>query len=483
MSYQQNGKIEAADINDTLAGAASAAAASTTLNAVWGTGSGDRGYGQTPYVPGVAVGSKVTANAWANLVTTTNTITGHQGLSLPVTPIQPVQNALINYDSGYIKTNIDAVNTNRLFAKLQGIGATTTAVNNVVWSSSLTFTFVVSFPSGNLARHFFNAGGQLSLNFMHPAGSVVGNRAVNLMFSQLCNESGTVVMSAMNSGSAKIGGGTFTGITKVGGTGTPQIIDNTKGYYGLSTSYQTLFKQKATSIVPDYADSFIEIKARTNGPTGANGDNGSIVYIQVQFDQIPDGAAVSAGTTIYLTATPPAQAGVTPGASLPVKSWEMPVVTFTSAALGVAAPTPAPTTPTPTSFPMYEVQISNPPGGTSITEGQAVVFKVLSTNPIGTSVPYSIPTVGVGAGLTSTDMNMLYVNGSLVWQYSPTNPFPFNGTMVLSTNEPDGRKSAYFTIHTRTDGTSEGAKVIELIVGSTFPNMNSASITINANNT
>jgi hypothetical protein len=365
MSYQQNGKIEASDINVTLAGAASAAAASTTLNAVWGTGSGDRGYGQTPFVPNVTAGSKITAAAWNNLVSTTNTINGHQGLTLPVTPIQPVQNALINYDSGYVKTNIDAVNTNRLFAKLQGIGATTTAVNNVVWTSSLTYTFVVAFPSGNQARHFFNAGGQLSVNFMHPAGSAVGSRAVNLMFSQLCTACGTVVMSAMSTGSASIGGGSFTGITKVGGTGTPTTIDNNKGYYGLSTAYQTVFRQKTTSSVPGYyADSFIQIKARTNGATGANGDNGSIVYIQVEFDQVPDGAAVSTGTTVYLTATPPAQAGVTPGAFLPVKSWEMPTVTFTTAAFGVAAATPSPTpspapspspTPSPTPAPTPSV--------------------------------------------------------------------------------------------------------------------------------
>jgi hypothetical protein len=432
MSYQQNGKIEATDINTTLAGDASPAAASTTLNAIWGTGSGDRGYGQTPYVSNVVPDSKITAAAWGSLVTTTSTINNHQGLTLPVTPIQPTQNALINYDSGYIQTNINAINTNRLFAKLQGVGTTNTTVNNTVWNDNLTFTFTVTFPTANQARYFFNAGGQLSLNFLHPAGSAVGSRAVNLMFSQLCTASGTIVMSAMNTGSASIGGGNFTGITKLGGSGTPVSIDLNKGYYGLSPAYQTIFKQKSTAVVPGYyADSFIEIKARTNGSTGSNGDNGNVIYIQVLMDQVPNGAATSSGTTVYLTATPPAQAGVIPGAFLPVKSWELPTITSTVAPISGASLSgpiiPAPTTPAPTT-PTFTLTRSS----SFALEGGSFTI-TLTTNQAG-SFPYTI------TGITSADIGGTSLTGSLsngsVRTFNVTADFAAEGpeTFTLSLN-------------------------------------------------
>lgn len=466
MSYQQNGKIEATDINTTLAGATSPAAASTTLNAVWGVGSGDRGYGQTPYVPNVSANDKVTAAAWGQLVTTTNTINSHQGLALPVTPIQPAQNALISYDAGYLKTNIDAVNTNRLFAKLQGVGATTTVVNNIVWSDNLTVTFTISFPSGNQARHFFNAGGQLSLSFAHPAGSVAGSRATNLMFSQLCTACGTIVMSAMNTGIAKIGGGTFTGLTKIGGTSIPEVIDNNKGYYGLSPAFQTIFKQKSSSAVPGYyADSFLEIKARTNGTVGANGDNGSVIYVQVLLDEIPNGGAVSAGTTMYLTATPPAQAGVVPGAFLPIKSWAMPLVTFTTAATGAGVASISPTITGPATTPVYTIT-----GPTTTVENGPIGLGIYATNTaLGTLVPYTI------TGVSISDIAFITINGVPVTT-------SLTGTIPISTYGGPVYNTATMNIAPALDGVSEGTETCTITIG-TAPNTASHSFTIPPNNT
>lgn len=450
MSYQQHGKIEATDINTTLAGATSPAAASTTLNAIWGTGSGDRGYGQTPYVSNVDQFSKITAAAWGSLVTTTSTINNHQGLTLPVAPIQPTQNALINYDAGYIKTNIDAVNNNRLFAKLQGVGSTKTTANNTVWNDNLVFNFTVTFPTSNQARYFFNAGGQLSINFSHPAGSAVGSRAVNLMFSQLCTACGTIVMSAMNTGTASIGGGNFTGITKLGGSGNPLSIDTNKGYYGLSPAFQTIFKQKSTAAVPGYyADSFLEIKARTNGSTGPNGDNGNIIYIQVLLDQVPNGASVSAGTTAYLTATPPAQAGVIPGAFLPVKSWEIPTITSTVVPLSgpSALPGPtAPTTPTPTTPTLPTYTFVNPAVATTQAPASSRTFTVSTTGvPNGTTLYWA----EIGSyGFVGT--NRSYTRGSVTIN---NNSGTFSFTLIgSSTAQPLGRYFVrLYTNNTYTD--------------------------------
>jgi len=378
MSYQQNGKIEAADINVTLAGSASASAASTTLNAIWGVGSGDRGYGQTPYVPNVIQNSKVDSVAFATVVNTTETVAKHQNTTL-ANSIAPGPNQIIEYANGVLLTNINTVNTNRLNAKLQGSSATTTATNNVIWNDTLTFTFKVAFPSANQARYFFNCGGQLALTFSHPTGSTgTGSTgAVNTLFNQLCTACGTIVISAMSNGTATILTTSYRGVSKIGGSGTPMVLAQDKGYYGLTTSYQSIFMQKASSVVPGYySDSFLDVSARTNGAITSNGDNGDTVYIQVQLDQVPNSAAVKAGTTVNLVAIPPAQANVVPGAFLPVKSWAMPVVSYTSAATGVPAaslapaPAPAPAPPSPTfnGTAIYGTAAQNttPPGGSNV---------------------------------------------------------------------------------------------------------------------
>ena len=40
----------------------------TSVNAIWGSGSGDRGYGQTNTVSSVSAGSTITASQWSTLL-------------------------------------------------------------------------------------------------------------------------------------------------------------------------------------------------------------------------------------------------------------------------------------------------------------------------------------------------------------------------------------------------------------------------------
>lgn len=456
MSYQQHGKIEAADINTTLAGAASGSAASTTLNAIWGAGSGDRGYGQTPYITNVAQHSKVTATAFASIVTTTDTISKHQNTTLANSAV-PSQNQLIEYASGVLQTNINTVNTNRLNAKLQGPSVTTTAINNIIWSDSLTFTFKVAFPTANEARYFFNCGGQLALTFFHPTGSTGTNStgAVNNLLNQLCTASGTIVMSAMNTGTATILSTSFKGISRIGGSGSPAILDENKGYYGLTTSYQPIFKQLASAVVPGYySDSYLQVSARTNGSIGSNGDNGDSIFIQVMLDQIPNSASVKAGTTVNLIAIPPAQAGEVAGAHLPVKSWAMPVVTHTTAAIG--APTANPSTPgtnqiTPTTPSVWNINIQAEPAVLfpEIRAGGTVTFRVSGLGWDGTKTVGMPPgtvfrwSLGSEAGFNLSDAVATSGTVTIGNNTLPNGPYQFHYgeftvSMKNSTTSPDG---------------------------------------------
>ncbi len=69
MSYAQFSSIDATDFNTLVGG--NPTTTSGTLNAVWATGGGTTGYGQTA-VANVAAGQTVAATSqWASLVTNT----------------------------------------------------------------------------------------------------------------------------------------------------------------------------------------------------------------------------------------------------------------------------------------------------------------------------------------------------------------------------------------------------------------------------
>ena len=61
MTYAAGNIIVATDYNGFVATSAN------NINAIWGTGSGDKGWGQTN-ISQVAVGGTVTATQWATLV-------------------------------------------------------------------------------------------------------------------------------------------------------------------------------------------------------------------------------------------------------------------------------------------------------------------------------------------------------------------------------------------------------------------------------
>jgi len=88
MSYSQGGTIEATDYNGFAA----------SVNAVWGSGTGDSGYGQTSTLSTVAAGNTVTATQWATLIARLDSMRNHQaGTASGIT--QPTAGDLISYIS------------------------------------------------------------------------------------------------------------------------------------------------------------------------------------------------------------------------------------------------------------------------------------------------------------------------------------------------------------------------------------------------
>lgn len=290
MTYAQFGLVQAADYNALVGGEPTSTA--NTLNATWATGSGNAGYGQTAE-GNVAIGDSVTAVKWANLVNKTSNAASHQGSSISSVSA-PVSGGTVTYVSA-IPTNLQTIYSNRLNAATQGSTTANTVTRGTTWNAGLTFTHTATFANANAMRYFFNSGGQVKMTVAHPTGT-----NINLLFFDLCSNIGTVVISAPSSGTVSIAGGTYSGVTKVGGGGSTPTIDANKGFYGLTTANSTIFTQTASTGPAAYLSTFIRFIAAVDSNTAP-----TVLTVYSVWDEIPDGYTVSTGSATTMTITPP----------------------------------------------------------------------------------------------------------------------------------------------------------------------------------
>lgn len=261
MSYAQDQEIAAADFNTMI----------TTARNVYGTGSGDRGYGQSAVTQANVTGgyvTQVTAAQWLNLRSMINTAATHQGssVSLPATTLLDVDDIIQAHPpaSGDFPTSLTTIDTNRLNV---GGGQTTvssavhTATRNTAWSTTIDTIFTVTFASGDAARYFFNSGGQIRLSLARSGGT---GSAQNTEWTNILTNIGLVTFAAHAT-------------TRSGSLGTAA---GSIGYYELTTSYQTIFN--GTNIGSGaYSANDVTIEALSNGVQGANGDTGSVLTFRV----------------------------------------------------------------------------------------------------------------------------------------------------------------------------------------------------------
>jgi hypothetical protein len=297
MTYQQYGRIDASDYNGFVG--ANPTSTANTLNAVLAIGNGRSGLGQSPIsqVNANDSSTKVTNEQWNALISNIQNLASHQGST--ITPISVTADGQLI--SAYMTTttpatsifanNLNTIFTNRNNAGAQGSSSSDTRTYTTSWNNALTFTHTITFESGDKARYFFNAGGQIALSFAHPTGTNMNN-----LWNTLATACGTITLSAVNSGTQTIADTVFNGVTRTGGSGTATIGTN-NGYYALTSTNVVLFKKTATSGPSGYLSSFIQVSAKTNSTQGTNGDTGSIITLTTVWDSVPNGGNTNLGRT------------------------------------------------------------------------------------------------------------------------------------------------------------------------------------------
>lgn len=300
MTFATNGLIQAADYNLMVTGNGNGVAntANAALNTFWAVGNQNKGYGHAITAAAVAGDTIVAANKWANLINHSNSAHNHTGSTWGTVTV-PVSGGTVAYMAN-LETNISNVFSSRLNAASQGSTTSNTVTYGSTWTDVVTATHTVTFDSGDAARYFFNAGGQIAITASHPTGA-----GIDASLSSLAANIGTVVLSSVTSGSITIAGTGYNGITKIAGGGAVPTISTNSGYYALTTSNVAAFSQITGSGPSGYDNTAITINIKSNGTQGSNGDAGSVITIYTIWDEVPNGLTVSANTATTVTIRPP----------------------------------------------------------------------------------------------------------------------------------------------------------------------------------
>jgi hypothetical protein len=238
MAYQQGDVITATDYNNFVA----------NVNAVIGTGSGDKGYGLSE-VSTVSQGGTIQASDWNSLLAGLQKAANHQGTTLTNASntvstggnIVPLSN---------LDTDIGLIDTNRLTAAGGNMStgvAGVTSTRTTSWNTSVTHTFTVTYASANAARHFFNSGGKIKMAFARSGGSSTNQ---NTSWTNLFSDLGTVSLNA--------NGTTISGSSQ-GGNG----ANGSRGFHQLTASPAEILN--TTSSTADYTANDLDIKASVSG--------------------------------------------------------------------------------------------------------------------------------------------------------------------------------------------------------------------------
>jgi hypothetical protein len=260
MTYSLGGLIQATDYN----GFASTTAGGN-VNVIWGAGTSDAGYGQSTTLATVSAGGTVTATQWATLVNRISSIASHQGTTITARTA-PVAGNVISVLSA-VQTDLNNCYTNRgnaagtgtQFTGWTGTSSRTDATGSGSTAWTITFTHTITWASANAARYFFNAGGRIKWETSKSSTGTESDDEWNDLANTLVGD----IYITGGTGTQTINGTAYTGTTKTGGTGSPNILLTTTGWYDLTTGDTNIYRQFADTA--PYTGSYINIAAKTAG--------------------------------------------------------------------------------------------------------------------------------------------------------------------------------------------------------------------------
>ena len=252
MTYSAGSTIVDDDYNIFATGNAAGTgdAAVANINTILGVGDDERGYGQSGALGSVTVGDTVQATSWASLLTKNTLLANHQGTTITSITNPTAGNTISAYAA--LSANVTATFNGKLDAAGSGSDSTVSSVTTTSWNTSSTLSKTFTFASRNQLRYFFNTGGMIRLSWSRTGGTTSSQ---NTAWTDTLTAAGSIVLTS-DGASKTIAGVTYTGTTKIGGSGTNQILLTANGIYDIASTPAIYFKQIPPS---GYGDNEIEV--------------------------------------------------------------------------------------------------------------------------------------------------------------------------------------------------------------------------------
>jgi hypothetical protein len=238
--------------------------------------------------------------------------------------------ANLNTDITNCTTNRgNAVASGTAITAFSGTTSKTAATGSGQSAWTITFTHTITFPSANQARYFWNAGGLVKIMY----GKTSTGTDHDTDWNTLAGQCGSIFISGrVNSSAQTIAGTSYTGTTRVGGSGgTQTTLATTTGWYSLTggAAATTLFQLNNASA--PYTPEYIRTTAAVNaGRT-------TLTLVTTWVDDGSSGAGVSSNisggtatsspsTTITGTAPTTLVNLVPPSTTYLTNSWGTPTI-------------------------------------------------------------------------------------------------------------------------------------------------------------
>jgi hypothetical protein len=214
--------------------------------------------------------SIVTATQWATLVNNLATAGAQTGTTL-TSRTAPTAGTVIQVLNN-VATDIASVTARRGYAAASGTTsstwtgsiAKTTSTGSSTSPWSIQFNHTITFPSADQARYFWNAGGLIRLDMSKTSTGTDIDADWNSFIATV----GTLYISGrVDNANQTIAGVTYTGVTRVGGSGTPAPNLSTTGWYQLTPGALTTLWQLNQTTYPYNADYVILYATRSSDLT------------------------------------------------------------------------------------------------------------------------------------------------------------------------------------------------------------------------
>jgi hypothetical protein len=226
-------------------------------------------------------------NTLASLGTHTNTsITSR---SAPTTGQTISILSAVNTDTTNVYNNrYNAYAVGSQYTAWTGTNSKTTTTSGSNWS--ITFTNTVTWASAAAASYFFNAGGLIKIDVAKSSTGNTGDPEWNDLATTLC---GDIYISGLATAHT-IAGTSYTGTTKIGGTGSPSTLSTGTGWDALTAGAAATIVYKQFADTAPYTSNFIQHSIAKNA--GSTTLTITTLWSNGDSDPITGGTAASGAT-------------------------------------------------------------------------------------------------------------------------------------------------------------------------------------------